>query len=152
MKAIHKKEVAFTAMMVAGMVTILITYNALLSHGFNISALQMILVGIVPTFLVALVIEMFLVGKIVHRLHGCIVRPNDGMVKYVLVLATLFVTFMAAIMSLYGTILGHGFNDGFLMQYALNFARNWPVAFVAQLAVVGPLVRVVHPKLVAKLS
>jgi len=54
---------------------------------------------------------------------------------------------MAAIMSLYGTLLSTGTENSFWYHYGINLLRNWPVALIAQLVVMGPLVRVVHMRL-----
>ena len=143
----HKEELAFTLMMVVGMVLIMLTYNSVLAVGFTGEAASMVMSHIVPTILVAGILELFVVSHNVHKIHKLIVSPGDPQFKHIIVLALLFVTFMAAIMSLYGTLLSTGTENSFWYHYGINLLRNWPVALIAQLVVMGPLVRVVHMRL-----
>ena len=139
-----KQELAFSCMMVVLMVAIMLSYNAVLVYGLTVEALNMVLIQYLPTVLVAFAIEQLVVSHNVHKLHGILVSPSSPQIKHVLILALLFVTFMAALMSLYGTLLSTGTENNFWSHYLLNFARNWPVALLAQLIVAGPIVREVH--------
>ena len=147
---VMKEELAFTGMMVFGMVGVMMSYNAVLVNGFTPEAFRMIVVGFIPTYILALVIELFVVSHNVHKIHKILVSPKDPQFKHIIVLAFLFVTFMAVIMSLYGTLMGTGSEDQFWQHYFINLAHNWPVALFTQLAIMGPLVRILHMKLFKK--
>ena len=51
---------------------------------------------------------------------------------------------MCVAMSLYATLVNHGTGPTFWADYIRALGINLPVAFVAQLLVVGPLVRMLH--------
>jgi len=150
MNKIIKEELTFTAMMVFGMVLIMLSYNSILAAGFTAQALHIIAIAFVPTYILAFAVEQFVVSHNVHKIHKIIVSSTDHQFKHVVVFALLFVTFMAGIMSLYGTLISTGTENAFWYHYGMNFVRNWPVALVAQLAVVGPLVRIIHMTIFAK--
>lgn len=142
-----KQKLTFTAMMVVGMSTVMSTYNIIWGVGFSLDIFKILATSLIPTMLIAFALEALLVGHIVHKIHARIVSPDDHKAKHIIVLALLFVTFMASLMSLYGTLTFVGLGDNFWQHYLINLARNWPVALFTQLVIMGPLVRLLHTRI-----
>lgn len=147
MKNNLKQELIFSAMMTFGMVLVMLSFNIILAVGFNSTALMGILTNVLPVFIIAFVVELLLVAHNVKKLHKIIVAPDDPNIKYVLVMGVLMVLGMCATMSLYATLVNHGTGPDFWSSYLLTFARNLPVALVAQLIVIGPAVRLLHMRM-----
>jgi hypothetical protein len=142
-----KEELAFGSMMTIGMVAIMLGYNAILTFGFTAPAAAFFATQVIPVFIIAFAIEQFFINHNVHQLHQLIVSPHDPKIKHIIVMAVLMVTCMCLSMSLYATLVGVGTENNFWQHYLAAVARNYPVALLAQLAVVGPLVRMLHTRL-----
>jgi len=142
-----KEELIFSAMMTVGMVLIMLSYNIILISGFTSKSLVVILTQFVPIFLVAFIIEQLVVSHNVHKLHKIMVSPHDPKFKYIIVMSILMATSMSLLMTLYTTLIHVGTENNFWQHYALAWLRNYPVALVSQLFVVGPIVRFLHIRL-----
>lgn len=147
MNKILKEELIFSTSMTVGMVAIMLSYNAILTFGFTTESTLVILTQFIPIFIIAFIVEQLIVSHNVHKVHRVIVSPHDPQFKHILVMAILMVTGMCLVMTLYMTLVNVGTENNFWQHYLSSLVRNYPVALFAQLAVVGPLVRVVHVKL-----
>lgn len=139
-----KKNLTFTLMMVFCMATVMLTYNAITTKGFTNEAIVFFLMRWIPTMIIAFAVEFLVVGRNAAKLHAILTSPSDPKIKHTMVMALIFVTSMASIMSFYGTFLSVGFGADFWGEYIVNLARNWPIALLTQLFIAGPLVRFVH--------
>lgn len=139
-----KEELAFSGLMTVGMVVIMLAYNAILTFGFTTASAMMIVTQFTPIFVIAFIIEQLIVSHNVHKLHKILVSPHDPEFKHIIVMAGLMVTGMCLLMTLYTTLVNVGTENNFWQHYLSAVIRNYPVALVAQLAVVGPLVRLTH--------
>lgn len=142
-----RQELAFGLMMTVGMVAIMLSYNAIWTFGFTVDALVLILREFVPIFVVAFIVEQLIVSHNAHKLHKVVASPNDAQFKNIIKLSIIMVTGMCLSMTLYATLTTVGTEGGFWNHYLQALARNYPVALLAQLVVVGPLVRLTHTKL-----
>lgn len=141
MKNIVKKELQFSLIMTFGMVVIMLTYNMLLHFGWSQEALVVGLQSFVPVYLGAFLIEQFIVDHNVRRVHAFVVSPTDKAFKKVIVFSLLMVTGMVVAMTLFAALLTNTGSADFWMEYLVSVARNFPVALIAQLCIVGPIVR-----------
>lgn len=143
MKSSVREELIFSTMMTFGMVLVMLSFNVVLAAGFSGSALMGILANFLPVFVVAMAVELLLVAHNVKKLHKVLVAPDDPKIKFVLVMGALMVLGM----SLYAVLVNHGTGPDFWSNYLLTFSRNLPVALVAQLIVIGPIVRLLHMRI-----
>jgi hypothetical protein len=140
-----RERLSFTALMVLGMASAMLTYNSLrdgipLTSAFASHA--------IPLFVVAFLLEVLVVGDNAHKLHRIIAAPHDPRFKQLIAMALIMVSMMCGLMSLYSTLVNAGAERDFWQNYETAVMHNYPVALIAQLLVVGPLVRWVHPRLV----
>ena len=147
MTKLQKEELLFGLLMTIGMVTIMTSYNIVIVFGFNANALKHILAGIVPVFIVAFIVEQLIINHNVQKMHKLIVSPDDPKFKQIVMFSILMVTGMCLSMTLYATLVNVGTSSHFWQQYFAAVARNYPVALLSQLLVVGPLARALHAKI-----
>lgn len=145
-----KEELTFSLLMMVGMVTIMLTYNSILVSGLSFSALRMIIGQFIPIFIAVFIIEQFFVSHNVHKLHKILVAPSDPKFKYEITMTLLIVTMMCLSMTLYTTLIYVGTENNFWQHYLAAVIRNYPVALLSQLFVVGPLVRRIHKNIFYK--
>ena len=145
-----KEELVFSTMMTIGMATIMLSYNMVLIFGFHTETIILIIKQFVPIFLIAFAVEQLIVSHNVHKLHKIIVSPTDPKFKHILVMVLLMVTGMCLMMTLITTLINVGTENHFLEHYISSVIKNYPMALLAQLAVVGPLVRYLHLKIFTK--
>lgn len=130
--------------MTIGMVIIMLAYSVILEMGFTQAALMSILIQFVLIFALAFVVEQILVVHNVHKLHKILVKPGKPGFVPILVFSVLMVTAMSLTMSLIMSLIYRGTGPNFGMEFLNIWLRNYPVALVAQLLIVGPIVRVIH--------
>ena len=82
----------------------------------------------------------FFVQKTAKKLAGTIIK-NDVPVKLTLVLPTITVSIMVPLMSFCATAFIIGFTSEFEALYAQAVLRNYPVAWMCQVLLAGPLMR-----------
>ncbi|MEF2967025.1 DUF2798 domain-containing protein [Paenibacillus sp. M1] len=144
----NKKEAfVFTLLMCFFMVTGMNFYNVALFTGFSKSLIPEFAVGFLPAFIVALVLDVFIVGKFAKGLAGKIAKEHDPMIKKVLLISCFMVMGMVICMSLYGTIAHYGFTNHFVTDYLTTVCLNLICALPLQLVVVGPLTRFLFSKI-----
>jgi uncharacterized membrane protein len=141
------KELTYSALTTTGMVTIMMSYNVILGTGFNTSAISIFLSQFIPVFVVAFLVQKFVVSHNAFALHKKIVSPQDPTIKYIAVMTLLMVTGMCLSMTMYATLTSVGTENDFWGHYFISVARNYPVALIAQGFVVGPIVRNLHAKI-----
>lgn len=139
----------FTLMMCFGMVLGMTIYNMLLNEGFHPAFFTNLLKDFWLGFLVALLIDVFIVGKLAKPIAFKIVKPNKDtpQIKVILAISSCMVIGMVLFMSLYGAILAVGFNSMTLKIYPLCVMRNFIMALPLNLIIISPLVRFTFGKL-----
>ncbi len=138
----------FTLMMCFGMVLGMTIYNMLLSEGFHDQFFNHLLKDFWLGFIVALILDVFIVGKLAKPIALKIVKPNatTKQIKVILAISSCMVVGMVLCMSMYGAIIAVGFNSTALKIYPLCIVRNFVVALPLNLLIVSPLVRFVFVK------
>lgn len=145
-----KEELAFSSMMIFGMVTIMLAYNSILIAGFSFATIKMALSQFIPIFIAVFIVEQLFVRHNVHKLHKILVSPDDPGFKREMVMIILMVTAMCTSMTMYTTLIYVGTQGNFWQHYLFAVARNYPVALFSQIIIVGPLVRILHKKLFSR--
>lgn len=145
-----KEELAFSSMMIFGMVTVMLAYNSILISGFGLETIKIILSQFVPIFIAVFIVEQLFVSHNVHKLHKILVSPDDPGFKREIVMIILMITAMCVSMTMYTTLIYVGTEGNFWQHYLLAIARNYPVALFSQLIIVGPLVRILHKNMFKK--
>lgn len=133
----------FTLMMCFCMVLGMTIYNMILNEGFHSNLLNNLLKEFWLGFMVALLLDIFIVGKLAKPIAFKIVKPNKEtkQVKIILAISSCMVIGMVLFMSMFGAIIAAGFNIDALKLYPLCIVRNFVVALPLNLLIVSPMVR-----------
>lgn len=139
----------FTLMMCFSMVLGMTIYNMLLNEGLHDQFINHLLKDFWLGFIVALILDVFIVGKLAKPIALKIVKPDatTKQIKVILAISSCMVVGMVLCMSMYGAIIAVGFNSTALKIYPLCVIRNFVVALPLNLLIVSPLVRFIFCKL-----
>jgi len=131
----------FTLMMCACMVLGMTIYNMILVNGFTTEIFVELLYDYWPGFIVALILDIFLVGKLAKYIAGKFIKENDPIVKRVILISFFMVCGMVLCMSFYGAFINIGFSPALPYAYLNGIWKNFIVALPLNLLIVSPLVR-----------
>ncbi|MTV81610.1 DUF2798 domain-containing protein [Secundilactobacillus folii] len=144
-----KEEVVFTAIMAGLMVLVMVGYNVVLVEGFTKSLPLHTLVEYPGGLVVAVILDMLVVGKIAKGLAFKYII-NDYMKKNVVLIgitiSVLMVIGMVTCMSLFGIIMAGHVS---LAAYGHAWIFNIIMALPLQLFIVGPIARAILGKMQA---
>lgn len=146
-----KEEVVFTAIMAGLMVLVMTGYNVAMAQGLSSGLLMAILSGYPLGLLVAVILDLLIVGPIAKKLAFKYII-NDYMKKNTVLIgitiSVLMVLGMVTFMSLFGiTVEGELSNGHVLATYGHTWIFNLIVALPLQLLIVGPIARGVLGKM-----
>lgn len=142
-----KESLIFTSMMCVLMVFGMSVYNVMIFSGLTRSLLGDVLATLLPALAVALVCDIFIVGRLAKGATGKWLKPDAPVIQKVLTISCLMVCGMVLCMSLYGTLAHYGFTGNFIGHYLKTAGLNIICALPLQLLVVGPLTRLLFSKL-----
>ena len=133
----------FTLMMCFCMVLGMTIYNMILNEGFHSNLLNNLLKDFWLGFIVALLLDIFIVGKLAKPLAFKIVKPTKEtkQIKIILAISSCMVVGMVLFMSIFGAIVSSGFTIDALKLYPLCVLRNFIMALPLNLLIVSPIVR-----------
>ena len=133
----------FTLMMCFGMVLGMTVYNMILNEGVHSDLLTNLLKEFLLGFAVALLIDVFIVGKLAKPIAFKTVKPNNEtkQIKIILTISCCMVVGMVLFMSMFGSIIAAGFTIDALKLYPLCIIRNFVMALPLNLLIVSPIVR-----------
>ena len=139
----------FTLMMCFFMVLGMTTYNIILNEGFHSNLLNNLLKDFWLGFIVALLLDIFIVGKLAKPLAFKIVKPNKEtkQIKIIIAISSCMVVGMVLFMSIFGAIVSSGFTIDALKLYPLCVLRNFIMALPLNLLIVSPIVRFIFNKM-----
>ena len=139
----------FTLMMCFFMVLGMTTYNIILNEGFHSNLLNNLLKDFWLGFIVALLLDVFIVGKLAKPLAFKIVKPNKEtkQIKIIIAISSCMVVGMVLFMSMFGAIVSSGFTIAALKLYPLCILRNFIMALPLNLLIVSPIVRFIFNKM-----
>ena len=130
-----KEEMMFTTMICTLMVVGMSSYNMILHQQF--SAPNM-LRSFLPIFLIALILNVFLVGNLAKWITFQLINPVKPLFK-MLSMTLVSVVGMVTCMSFVGIVLQGQFFDMTLAVYFNTWRMNAMMALPLQLLIVGPL-------------
>ena len=143
----NKKEgIIFTTIMCSMMVLGMSLYNLQLHDNL---ALMPLVAGLVPGFVVALVLDVFIVGVIAKKIAFRLPIKKENKVQLILTISSLMVLGMVTFMSLFGVLMEGGIPDNLWAAYSEAWRMNVIVALPLQLLVVGPVSRTILGKIQA---
>ncbi|GGH16343.1 DUF2798 domain-containing protein [Paenibacillus segetis] len=142
-----KEDFVFTLMMCALMVLGMSIYNVILIKGFSSEVIKDVLIGYIPTLVVALLLEIFVVGKVAKGIVHKMMRDNDPLFKRIILTSLLMVCGMVLFMSFYGAVTHLGFSSGLPGAYISNIGKNFIFALPLQLLIVGPIARLLFSRM-----
>ena len=133
----------FTLMMCFCMVLGMTIYNMILNEGFHSNLLNNLLKDFWLGFIVALLLDIFIVEKLAKPLAFKIVKPTKEtkQIKIILAISSCMVVGIVLFMSIFGAIVSSGFTIDALKLYPLCILRNFIMALPLNLLIVSPIVR-----------
>lgn len=139
----------FTLMMCFFMVLGMTTYNIILNEGFHSNLLNNLLKDFWLGFIVALLLDIFIVEKLAKPLAFKIVKPTKEtkQIKIILAISSCMVVGIVLFMSIFGAIVSSGFTIDALKLYPLCVLRNFIMALPLNLLIVSPIVRFIFNKM-----
>ena len=141
----NKKEgIIFTTIMCFMMVVGMSTYNLVLHDSLGVVQLM---AGLVPGFVVAFVLDVFVVGVIAKKIAFQLPINKESKVQLILTISSLMVLGMVTCMSLFGVLIEGGIPDHFWAAYTEAWRLNVIVALPLQLLFVGPVSRTILGKI-----
>lgn len=142
-----KEQLVFTTLTCACMVLGMSIYNVLLMNGFTSNVFVDVAIGFVPAFIVGLLLDIFVVGKISKSFVSKFVKQGDPLIKKILFMSFFMVTGMVLLMSFYGAIMNVGISSELPSAYIRGVGFNFIAALPLQLLIVGPIVRLIFVKI-----
>lgn len=135
----NKKEgIIFTSLMCFCMVFGMSLYNLVIHNQFTWTAL---LLGLIPGFVVAFILDVFIVGVIAKKLAFKLPINKDSKLQLILTISSLMVLGMVTCMSLFGILMGGSGSEDLLSAYLTAWKMNVIAALPLQLLLVGPFSR-----------
>ncbi len=92
-------------------------------------------------FIVAMLIETFIVGKIASKLTGVFCAPKDSLNAHILFKAFFTVIGMSMIMTNVGAGIGTGFSMELIRNFPIAWPRNFCIVIFLELLIVQPIAR-----------
>ncbi len=133
------ENVIFTVVMAFVMVYGMICYNISINIGKCTNQVFLMAFGELRIMWpIAILLELFVVGRIAPYLAFSFMRPTDRPQFITYAISFCICALMCPIMSLIATFL---FKQPSLGTYAQTWAMNLPAAFMMQFLIAGPLVR-----------
>lgn len=130
-----KESMIFTLCMCCLMVLGMSCYNSLLHGSLTLPGLLM---GFVPGFIVALLLDIFVVGGIAKKVAFSLPLDRERSWQLPLAISVCMVLGMVTCMSLFGLLMEAGLGNFGLMDYFHGWMMNFIMALPLQLILVRP--------------
>lgn len=151
--ATKKENVYFGLMMCMGMVIMMTTYNLFTNGLIGKISFMAILLQLVLGFVIAFLLESFVVGPIAKKIVFSLLRNKPSKILMIVMMAFCMVIGMVTFMSMYGLASSYYANglggESLLGSYFSIFLKNFVFALPLQLLIVGPTVRFLFGKIKA---
>jgi hypothetical protein len=132
-------------------VIIMTTLNISIEFGKLDGEVALIILKSIPiVWIIAMLIEVLVVGKIAEKLVNKFTESTDGFNTKILFNILFCVIGMSVIMTIIGNILGNGISLEIFTKFPLNWPRNFCVAFLSELLIIHPIARLVMKKIHTK--
>lgn len=141
----NKKEgIIFTTLMCFLMVLGMSIYNLLLHNDLSLAHL---LTGLVPGFIVAFILDSFVIGVIAKRIAFKLPINKQSKRQLIVTISCLMIIGMVSFMSMFGILIEGGHPTNMRAIYLHTWAMNFIVALPYQLLIVGPISRFILGKI-----
>ncbi|TDL78509.1 hypothetical protein [Peribacillus frigoritolerans] len=150
MPTTKRESFYFGLIMCAGMVIVMTFYNLIINDLIGMVPIQGILLQLMLGFIIAFVLELFIVGPAAQKLAFSL--PYDKSKKILVILSVSFfmVVGMVSFMSLYGLGTAYFYSslgeESLVESYLSIVLKNFVFAFPLQLIIMGPFVRYLFAK------
>ena len=111
--------------------------------GFNLNSIKTCLIAFPVTFIIAYVLDPFIVGRINGMLLAYFVSKKDSKNAYILFNCFFIVTMMSLLMTIVGGLLGGDTLQTVLGEFFIRWPRNFCAAFFLNILVAGPVSRTI---------
>ncbi|EKQ57455.1 MULTISPECIES: DUF2798 domain-containing protein [unclassified Clostridium] len=142
-----KENFVFTLICCTLMVLGMTIYNVILRNGLSSSITTDVVIGFLPIFCIALIVDWFLVGKIAKSIVSKLVNHDSPIIKKILLTSFFMVCGMCFSLSLITLIIHQGISRELPLNFAITLIRNFICALPLQLIIVGPIARAIFFKL-----
>lgn len=136
------QEIIFTLLTAVMMVYIMTLYNTVLAmKDFTNNTFLIALKEMWTEFFIITLCAYFISTNAAKHFAFRIVKEDDRPIFIIFAIQIFTVVFQVALASIIGTIKGYGITTQFLPDYLMTYCRNFPMALLIQLFLVGPLAR-----------
>ena len=135
----NKKEgIIFTVMMCSLMVIGMSAYNLWVHNSLDIIELA---IGFIPGFIVAFVLDVFIVGVVAKKLAFKLPINKNSKFQLIITISALMVIGMVTFMSVFGLLMNGNISSITFSDYLQAWKTNIVMALPLQLLIVGPVSR-----------
>lgn len=124
------------------------TLNVILGAGqFNTDVMFTILKTLPIMWIIVMIIEPAVIGRIAEALVAKFTQPTDSFNAKILFRILFTVLGMSACMTFIGDIVGNGFSSEIFSNWLANWPRNFVIVLIAESLVIQPIARFAMVKL-----
>lgn len=135
------QQKVFTLMMCFGMVLGMTTYNIILHVGWNSEVFQILVKEIGIVFVVAFILDDFVVGPFAKRQVFARIKPDTKKIIVIMSISISMVVCMVLLMSIFGVLFSKGLSIDALRSYPHTVMMNFLAALPLNVLIVSPLMR-----------
>ena len=137
-----KEGALFGAIICTLTVLLMVSFNVILAVGEFNSDVTFAIMKLLPIFwVIAMIIEPVLIGRIAEKLVGKFTKPTDSFNAKVLFRILFTVLGMSVCMTLIGDMVGNGFSSEIFSNFLTNWPRNFVIVLIAESLVIQPIAR-----------
>ena len=124
------------------------SFNVILGAGeFNVDVFLTILKALPIIWIIVMIIEPTIFGRIAEALVAKFTKPTDSFNAKILFRILFTVLGMSIAMTFVGDIVGNGFTPDIFSNWLQNWPRNFAVVLIAESLVIQPIARFAMVKL-----
>lgn len=143
-----KEGALYGAIIVTLTALFMTSFNVILAVGeFNEDVALSILKTLPIMWIIAMVLEPVLVGRIAEKLVVKFTESTDSFNAKILFRILFTVIGMSVCMTLIGDIVGNGFHSDMFSSFLTNWPRNFLIVLIAESLVIQPIARLAMVKL-----
>ena len=129
-------------------VLFMVSLNVILAAGEFNRDIALTIIKLLPIFwIIAMIIEPVLIGRIAEKLVGKFTKPTDSFNAKILYRILFTVLGMSVCMTLIGELIGNGFSSNIFSNFLTNWPRNFLLVLIAESLVIQPIARFAMVKL-----
>jgi len=129
-------------------VLFMVSFNVILAVGEFNQNTALTIIKMLPVFwIIAMIIEPVLIGRIAEKLVEKFTQPTDSFNAKILFRILFTVLGMSICMTLIADIIGNGFSSKIFSNFLTNWPRNFLIVLIAESLVIQPIARFAMVKL-----